>query len=269
MPTWLRITILVVIYLIFLFVGCIATIIAIIDNEKRKEEEKRSKKEIILANLVFYILLALVGELVLNFLLFPSYRFLSILKICMHAIYYFWVCYAIVECLNLKEKIKKIMQVFLFSFGIVSIIFFFTAWCFSSADMYRYENSFWNPVEITETNSETYEFSNPTLDVYALNSEREYYNKSIAYNTNTGDYFYYYKAVNTGMVYRQDISRDDIESIDYVLGYNGTKVVIIETTKIITRSEFKKSSPKYKTEETETKYSLYLNENQVVPVFEK
>lgn len=265
MPTWLRITILVVIYLIFLFVCCISAKIAIIDNEKRKEDEKRTKKEIILSILGLYTLLAVVGEVGLNFIFFPSYRFLSILKICMHAIYYFWVCYAIVGWLNLKEKIKRIMQAFLFSFGIVSIMFCMMAGFFSSADMYRYENSFWNPVEIVETDYEEYKSVGPTMDVYALDNDKEY-NKSIGYNSDTGDYFYYYRGTNTGEIAEKTISKNDIVSKEYLPGYKDTSVVVVKTTTQITRSEFKRNSPKYQTEQTETKYRLYLNTEQIVPV---
>lgn len=268
MPTWLRITILVVIYLIFLFVVCIATKIAIIDNEKQKEDEKRTKKAIIiLVNGVFYILLAVAGELMLNVLLFPSYRFLSILKICLHAIYYFGFCFLIVGEINLKKKIKDVMRGILFLLGIVSFAFFVIAWVCSSADMYRYENSFWNPVELVETDHEEYTSVGPTLDIYSLDNEKEYH-KSIGYNTNTGGYFYYYKAVNTGRICRTDISKDDIKSIDYISQYNDTRVVITKTTRIIKRTEFKRGSEKYQTEETVKNYNLYLNENQVVPVNE-
>lgn len=264
MPTWVRIVILLVIYLIFALVFNMQMYF-FEPKDKENKDKEINKRKILINNIILFIILIVFMELCINFIICPSYQSLSIVKICIRGMVYFGlIAFFTNYTPNIKKKINQGIQA-AFAPLAVAFLFVFVISLSYSGDLYKDKKSFWNPVEIVETDYEEYESVGPTMDVYALDNDKEYH-KSIGYNSDTGDYFYYYRGTNTGAIAETTISKNDIKSKNYLPEGEDTRVVIIKTTRCITRSEFKKSSKKYKTEETETKYRLYLNTKQIVPV---
>ncbi len=253
MPIWVRILILLVVYLIFNFFYYLYYKARIKKNNKVDEEFKKNKKQIRKECIIEYISW-IVFIALMWFFIYPKHIMFSYCKLSL--------------ILGLLLVLIAIMLSYIFEikdayFGLMSLIPALLI-VFSIFLSFNLSNGYFYPEETTVIKEEEYVSVGPTMDAFELENDKNY-DISIGYNTDTGEYFYYYRATNTGKICEKIIPKEDIVSKEKSSSVT-TSITIKKTTSITTKSEYKKSSKYYEEETVKEEYKLLLNPNEIVPV---
>ncbi len=257
MPIWVRILILLVVYLIFNFFYYFYYKARVKKNDTADKEYKKSKKQLRKECIIEYIVW-MVFTALMWFFIYPNHIMFSYCKIflvlgLLSTFIGFMLTYILV---------KKKNCFYLVQFPILMIMPALLLLCSVSFSINF--NWYFNPEETTVIKVEEYVSVGPTMDVFELENDKDYHT-SIGYNTDTGDYFYYFRATTTGKIYEKIIPKEDIISKETSSSVT-TSITIKKTTCITTKSEYKKSSKYYEEETVKEEYKLLLNPNEIVPV---
>lgn len=257
MPIYIRILILVGIYLIYLL-AIFINYKDSIKNVNKKEKEKIKEK------FLFSFIIKNVILLVLLFGTFTEYIFFSYNKLILISTYFLLLALeGLYSFFSKKEKVRLAI----ITIGIcvsAPVIVFLSLSCSILNDSYIAH--FLNPTEIANERYEEAKISDLTVNLYELEYKDEV-KHSIGFRKEEGTYFFYYKDSKTRRNIEKEILPTEVISVTPV--YNENTYIIAEETKYdIIFTERKPESKYYKKEVSETKYRMYINPEEYAQVDE-
>lgn len=256
MPIYIRVLILLGIYLIYLLTEIIRWR-HLIKNVDTKQKERIGKKCLY----SFSIKIAML--LVLTFCTFTEYIFFSYNKIILLVTY---LLVLILECLYSLFSKKNEVRLTIIAIGIcIPALVISTLSLLCCILNNSYIPYFLNPSEVSNQRYEETTISDITVNLYDLEYENDVEN-SIGFKIHGGAYFFYYKNYNKRNI-KKEILPTEVKSVTPI--FNEDTYIIAEETKYdIIYTERRPESKYYKKEVSEIKYRMYINPEQYVQVDE-